>query len=337
MARAYRQPAPDLIADLVENGQDFAFFRAVSLALQATGQTVEERALQVQRPERLRFSVDPGLGFPAGDVLGVDSAGEGDERAFEIVVNFLGLHGSSSPLPSHFLETAAWSRGEEGVQQKFNDFFSDRLIWLLFLIWRKYRYDIRYRAGASDQFSDWMFALIGIAEPETRGSAHVPWAKLLTYLGVIAARTRSAEMIAGVIAHAFSLPPVTIRECQWRKVLIPEDQRAHAGLMNCALGEDMVIGDMTDDVAGKFTIVLRDLSFARFQDFLPSGKDHAPLKQLIEFMLRDQHAYDIRLGLAQRQDSPLVLSDSDEGHLGWSSFLGSGDAGQRDVLITARL
>ena len=230
MARAYRQPAPDLIADLVENGQDFAFFRAVSLALQATGQTVEERALQVQRPERLRFSVDPGLGFPAGDVLGVDSAGEGDERAFEIVVNFLGLHGSSSPLPSHFLETAAWSRGEEGVQQKFNDFFSDRLIWLLFLIWRKYRYDIRYRAGASDQFSDWMFALIGIAEPETRGSAHVPWAKLLTYLGVIAARTRSAEMIAGVIAHAFSLPPVTIRECQWRKVLIPEDQRAHAGV-----------------------------------------------------------------------------------------------------------
>lgn len=334
MARAHRQPAPDLIADLVENGQDYAFFRAVSLILSETGQQVEERALHVQRPRKLRFSVDPGLGFPAGDVLGIDRDDAGD---FEVAVNFLGLHGSSSPLPSHFLESAVWSRGEEGVQQRFNDFFSDRLIWLLFLIWRKYRYDIRYRAGASDQFSDWLFSLIGIGDPETRGSAHVPWAKLLTYLGVIAARTRSAEMISGVIAHAFSVPRVSIRELQMRKVEIPPDQRSHAGMMNCALGEDMTIGDLIDDVAGKFTIVLRDLSFDRFQDFLPEGRDFPRLRELVEFLLKDQLAYDLELHLTEHDVPHFVLGDEDRGRLGWTSFIGETRAkGQEPIVLQAR-
>lgn len=337
MASARRKPAPDLISDLIQNGSDYAFFRVVGLLLHETGQDVEERALHVQRPEKLRFKVNPSLGFPPGDVVRVTRKDLPADSIYEVEVSFLGLHGASSPLPSHFLETAAWSAGEENVQRRFNDFFSDRLIWLLFLIWRKYRYDIRYRPDGEDQFSDWLFSLIGIGDRQMRGFTHVPWAKLLPYLGAIAMRTRSAPTISGVVAHAFFLPDVAVRQLQHRKVDISPDQRCRSGTLNCALGIDMTIGDMVDDVAGKFTIVLRELSFSRFRDFLPSGRDFPRLRELVEFLLKDQLAYDLELHLTEKDSPTFLLGDPDRSQLGWTTFIGDALASrQQPIVLRAR-
>ncbi|OSQ42978.1 type VI secretion system baseplate subunit TssG [Thalassospira sp. MCCC 1A01428] len=334
----YRQPAPHMIDDLKANPQRYSFFRAVEILLKASGQQVEERALQTQRVEDLIFRVAPGLGFPASDVVSLRPVDEdGDCRELEMTVSFLGLHGPSSPLPSHMLETAAWSEGEEGVQQAFNDFFSNRLVWLFYLIWRKYRYYVRYHAGASDQFSDWMFSLIGIGGDESRGKADVPWAKLLTYLGVVAGRVRSAEMVSGVIAHAFSLPDVSIRQLELRKVEIPQDQRARMGATNMSLGQDFVIGRFVEDRAGKFTVVLKNLTFERFRDFLPSGKDFARLKELVEFLLKDQLAYDVELNLQRNEVPAFKLGCPRTASLGWTTFIGNTQReGLKPVVLQAR-
>ncbi|KZB51085.1 type VI secretion system baseplate subunit TssG [Thalassospira xiamenensis] len=336
-----RQSAPDLISDLRKNPQRYSFARAVDLLLKQSGQQVEENALQTQQVDGLVFRVDPGLGFPASDVVAfrdalIESA-ESDPKVRELTVSFLGLHGSSSPLPSHMLETAAWSAGEEGVQQTFNDFFSNRLIWLFYLIWRKYRYYIRYRADARDQFSDWMFSLIGIGGEESRGRADIPWAKLLTYLGVVAGRVRSADMISGVIAHAFGLKDVSIRQLELRKVEIPADQRARMGKGNLSLGRDFVVGRFARDRAGKFTVVLRDLSFDRFRDFLPSGRDFSRMKELIEFLLKDQLAYDIELHLRHNHVPALELGKKHRANLGWTTFIGNTQKeGLKPVVLQAR-
>lgn len=337
MDGARRQPAPDLISDLEENAPRYAFFRAVEILLAHKGYEIEERALHRQEAEGIRFRVDPGLGFPAADLVSVRETGTSEAPVHELTVNFLGLHGTSAPLPAYMLETAAWSVGEEGVQQTFNDFFSNRLIWLFYLVWRKYRYHIRYRPGATDQFSDWMFSLIGIGSQELRGTAGIPWAKLLTYLGVLAARTRSAEMISGVIAHAFALPSVRIRELELRQVEIPEDQRVRVGVMNASLGHDMVIGDRVRDVAGKFTVVLQNLDFQRFRDFLPSGKDYGRLRELVEFLLKDQFAYDLELHLTTRETPKFVLGDPKKGLLGWTTFIGeTPPSGPEPIVLQAR-
>lgn len=334
MDGAYRQSTPDidpkLLSTLEADAPKFAFFQAVELILGELGHEVEERALQEQGVENLMFRVDPGMGFPAGDLVKVEELENTDgDRSVAMTVNFLGLHGASSPLPPHMLETAVWSQGEEGVQQSFNDFFSNRLIWLFYLSWRKYRYFIRYRPGATDQFSDWMFSLIGIGGKEARGAAGIPWAKLLTYLGIVAGRTRSAEMIAGVIAHSFALPNVWIRQVEHRLVTIPEDQRSKMGMANMTLGHDMTIGDHVKDVAGKFTIVFEDLSFRRFRDFLPSGRDYPRLKELVEFLLKDQLAYDLELHFQQDQTPEFTLGEEAKSDLGWTTF--SGDGGGQEL------
>lgn len=334
MDGTHRQPASDLISTLETDSTEFSFFRAVELLLQDSGNDIEERALYTQEAENILFRVDPGLGFPSGDIADVSriEAEDGSE-ATVLTVNFLGLHGSSSPLPSHMLEAAAWSQDEEGIQQSFNDFFSNRLIWLFYLTWRKYRYYIRYQPDAQDQFSDWMFSLIGFGGRDARSATDIPWAKLLTYLGVISARTRSAEMISGVIAHAFALPKVSIRQLENRIVEIPDNQRACMGSENMTLGKDMTIGRFVRDVAGKFTIVLEDLSFDRFRDFLPSGRDYPRMKELVEFLLKDQLAYDLELHFKHKQTPEFVLGRDKRADLGWTTFVGETRQGGLEPVV----
>lgn len=323
MDGASRQSAPDLVSAVRPHAKEFNFFKLVDLLLKEQAFEIEERELFEQAVKNAIFRVNPSLGFPSGDIAAIEEIENiFGEVSAEISVNFLGLHGTSSPLPSHMLEASLWSRNEEGVQQAFNDFFSNRLIWLFYLIWRKYRYHIRYRSGATDQFSDWMFALIGIKGREARGQAGIPWAKLLTYLGVVAAQTRSAEMIKGVIAHAFGLSDISIREFEERSVEIPDDQRAINNRANMTLGSDMVIGSFVQDRASKFTIVIKDLSFQRFRDFLPSGAEYPRLKELVEFLLKDQLSYDLELHFTRKEAPDFVLGKETLADLGWTTFVG---------------
>lgn len=326
MDGTYRQSASDLILDLKKNAPKYSFFRAVEILLKETGQKIEEHELRKQGVRDIVFRVDPGLGFPASDIVSIDHIDSSLSECFEMSVNFLGLHGTSSPLPSYLLESASWSKTEEGVQCAFNDFFSHRMIWLLYLIWRKYRYHIRYKAKAQDQFSDWMFSLIGIGEKNSRGHADIPWAKLLTYLGVVAARTRPAQMISGVIAHAFDLKDVSVREFELRMVEIPEDQRVELGKKNFTLNQNFSIGRWTKDIAGKFTIVIKKLSFKRFRDFLPNGSDYERLKELVAFLLKDQLAYDLELHFEKNEEPQFQLGTKAFAYLGWTSFIGGENA-----------
>lgn len=324
MDTAHRQPAPHLISDLYANAAHYSFYRAVALLLRKTNYNIDEQILRPGGPSLLKFLSNPRLGFAKSDIETIEQIGiKNGQPTYGMTVNFLGFSGGSSPFPDYLLEGAAWSRLEEGVQKNLYDFFSNRLVWLFYLILRKYRYDARYIDGASDQFSGWMFSLIGIGDPKSRGETNLPWARLLTYLGVIAARARSAESVSGVVAHAFGLSKVRIQELEQRIVSIPEDQLSRLGQANCRLGEDMTIGSRVKDYASKFTIILEDLDYRQFRNFLPTGRCYAQLRELIEFLLKDQLAFDVNLVLKQGETPPFILGDSKSGNIGWSTFIGN--------------
>ena len=338
MASTGRQSASHLVEALQKDISQYSFFKIVEMLLVSREVCVEEQELKEQGAEGLWFRVDPRLGFPSSDICAIRNieSVEGNTAA-ELTVNFLGLQGASSPMPAHMLEAAVESRTDEGVQQAFNDFFSNRLIWFFYLIWRKYRYYIRYRPNAEDQFSDWMFALIGIKGKEARGQSGVPWARLLTYLGIVAARTRSAEMISGVIAHAFGLKSVCIREFEERIVEIESGQRSKLGHANASLGSDVSIGRFVRDRAGKFTLVLKGLSFKRLRDFLPNGVDYPRVKELIEFLLKDQLAYDLELHFEQGQVPNCNVGERNSACLGWTTFIGNANKNRlRPVVLQVR-
>jgi type VI secretion system protein ImpH len=346
MAAEARTPAADLIAQrLAAESRDFTFFQAVALIQDRLDEGREPGTHLSPGEEKLFFEVNNRIGFPTSDILGVRSlAAPGNALAredggrFVMTVNFMGLHGSGSPLPSYYVEDLAGADPLESTTKHFFDFFHNRILGLLYRIWQKYRYYRRYRPGGDDGFSRWVFAFFGLGDSELRASTLVYWPKLLCFAGILSTRNRSPAILSAVIAHAFSLKRVEIEEWTPRKVDIPPDQMWRNGGGNSRLGHSTVIGSRAPDIQGKIRIVLHDLDYRRFRDFLPRGQDFRKLRNLVEFLLRDQLAYDFKLCLAPHESRPLTLQDGDQERLGWSSFLGEKYREQtRSVIIGGRI
>jgi type VI secretion system protein ImpH len=314
------------MTDLVPDVRPYNFYQLVAL-LQKHG-AIDPDQEDWERECKLVFSANPSLGFAASDVASLH-----DQNGHAVMLtNFLGLAGSQSPLPG-FITEQLLHEEPGGIKRPFLDFFSNRLIALVYRIWRKYRYYIRFQPGAEDQFSAQLFALVGLGDPQLRGETPINWCKMLAYAGTLAGRSRSPTVVAGIIAHCFDLENVEIRQWVTRKVKIAKEQQMALGCMNGRLGEDTVIGESVFDCNGKFVICIKDLTRDRFNDFLPLGKEYQPLCKLVEFILREQMAFDLELSMTN-EDTP-AFELGGEIALGWTSFLGN-DLRDKRVLIQVR-
>ena len=337
MGNSERNAAVDLtladeqmpLAHLPDNVRSYNFYQLVELLQKVNEFNPEDE--EWERQCRLVFSANPSLGFSPSDVMSLDE--RTDERMI-MLTNFFGLSGAQSPLPGFITEQLA-TEDPGGYKQPFFYFFNNRLINLVYRVWRKYRYYVRFQPDAQDDFSSQLFALVGLGDPNLRGDAPINWCKMLAYSGTLAGRSRSPQVVAGIIAHCFDLPEVEIRQWVRRKVNIGKEQQCALGLQNAQLGMDTVIGDTVVDCNGKFTICINKLTRERFADFLPSGKEYQPLCKLVEVILREQMAYDLELTMAE-DEAPKLELGSDKGiALGWTSFLGDNVQDQH-VLIQVR-
>ncbi len=290
----------------------YHFYPLVELLLTFKGLAPDSR--DWERQCELMFQSDPRLSFPVSDISGLSVIPD-DRLALE--TTFMGLTGSQSPLPGYLLDEM---NTEEGMGRRaFLDFFNNHFINLTYRLWRKYRYYIRFEPGAKDALSAQLFALVGLGNADLRGETPLNWSKMLAYSGMLAGRNRSAQMVSGIIAHCFDLEDVDIRQWVARRVDIASEQQMQLGRVNMSLGQDSTVGTFVHECNGKFTIVLKGLSYDRFQDFLPTGKEYLPLCTLIDFVLREPMAYDLELHvtLAPEREEETRLPQ-----LGWSTFLG---------------
>ncbi|GGE62093.1 type VI secretion protein [Streptosporangium jomthongense] len=301
------------------NARRYSFFQLVDLIHRHHGDDLEGGRDEQPRQERIRFSAAAGLGFPGSDVVSALSP-EHEHAPYQMEVSFLGLHGSQSPLPGYYLEDLAWEAGQDlGIRRHFLDFFNHRLVTLFHRSWRKYRYYVRFRPGASDGFSNLIYALIGLGDSRLREATPVNWSKMLAYSGLMAGRSRSPEVVSGIVGHCFDLDDVSIEQWVLRKVAIGEDQQTRLGRSNATLGNDTLVGSQVRDRSGKFILRIRNLSRQRFADFLPNGQDHQRLLKLVEFATREQLAYDLELQMRTQDIRPMQMGQ--EIRLGWNSFV----------------
>lgn len=335
MGNADRNSATDLGVETVSSislpsdVRSYNFFQLVELLHRQREITPDSD--DWEKTCKLIFSSNPSLGFSPADVNAIRQL---DEQRVLLQTNFFGLAGAQSPLPGFILQQLV-EEEEGGFKRPFLDFFNNRMITLIYRIWRKYRYYVRFEDGAVDPFSQQLFALVGLADPDLRGDAPINWCKMLAYSGLLAGRSRSPQVVSGIIAHCFDLPDVSIRQWQLRKVAIEPGQQFCLGKQNGSLGVDSVVGSSVMDYNGKFTICIGKLSRARFGDFLPNGREFEALNKLVEFVLQEQMAYDLELTMDESEIPPLKLDSHDGVALGWYSFLGQSEQ-DKNVLIQVR-
>lgn len=279
--------------------------------------------------ESIRFRADASLGFPVSDISALELDASG---LFRMSTTFMGLQGSQSPLPSYYLDHLAWkSAHEQSPVGDFLDMFSHRLTQFVWHIWRKYRYHVCFRNGGVDAFSQHMYSLVGLGHRQLRDKLAINHSKMLAYAGILANPGRSPEIICALVAHCFDLSDVTLQNWQRRMVDIEPDQQNSLGCHTIKNGEEktgrsvlghFVLGTRVPDLCGKFQLSISNLTRKQFLSFLPSGENFLPLAMFAAFVLRDQLAWDLRLGLAQEQVGAMRLGDNKSALLGWTSFLG---------------
>jgi len=165
----------------------------------------------------------------------------------------------------------------------------------------------------------------------------LPWAKILSLLGVVAMPSRSGGMIAATISHCFGIDMVRVQEFEERRVEIPREQMCHLGRQNTTLGVDTVSGARVLSYDSKIAVVFADLDFDRYRALLPNGELHAQVIELMNLLLNDPLAIDFVLGLRNENVPDFTLGQERSSRLGWSSFLGgAGKQRRREARIKAR-
>ncbi len=208
------------------------------------------------------------------------------------------------------------------MTRDFLDIFNRRLQMLMLPVWRKYRYHAMFTRGATDPFSEQLFALIGLHGQRIRETPELNWKRLLPYLGLLSLRAHSAALIESVLRYYFKHAQLFIEQCVERTVDVRSAQLNCLGVTNHQLGRAVVLGNRVPDRSGKFRVHVKGLDWERFHEFLPIGPGYRPLGALVRFTLRDPLTTTFVLSCAMKTSENCALANRTP--VTWAGPPGSG-------------
>lgn len=302
----------------------FEFFQAVRVLEKVFP---EKRAVgrnAMPNEEVVRFRSRIALDFPASEIHEMrrifDEQTQEEKR--EMLVNFMGMAGVSGVLPQPYTDLVLDRvRHRDTAMWAFLDIFTHRSVSLFYRAWRKYRFPIGYERG-NDDFTSYLFDLIGLGTKGLRGRMSLADESLLPYAGLIAQKPHSCNAVENILSDYFSTR-AKVRQFhgQWLD-LEPQDY-TKLGLRNSKLGESAIVGTRVWEQQSKFRVRLGPLDFQRFQAFLPTGSAYKPLRSIIKLMIGLEFDYDVQLLLKKQQVPSSILTTRAlrRPMLGWTTFL----------------
>ena len=227
---------------------------------------------------------------------------------FQMTVNLFGLTGPKGVLPHLYTQHAAeQARARDPAFRDFLDLFHHRALSLLYRASSKPRAVLGAETGDDDWLLDHLLDVAGVGTAGLRGRLPLADAVVGYYAGLLAPSGRPADGLARIIGDYFDVP-ATVEQFvgEWRRV---------DGGGQCTLGTDDppaqlglgVVGDEAWDPQSRVRLRLGPLTRAQFDDFLPGGAAHEPLRALARLYADDQVGVDAQLVLDRGAVAPCVL------------------------------
>jgi type VI secretion system protein ImpH len=300
----------------------------------------------------LRFRNSLSLAFPASEVESLqvepdDAAGTPRPGSPRIVVTpaFIGLLGASGTLPLHDTERASAraSLGADESWKPFIDLFSNRVVGLFYETWGKYRVEHGLNTRAQDDLLPLLSALGGL-RPSSFGPAK-PYASIPAevagfYAGLLRTRPIAGSTVERVLSEYFGVP-VRLEEFVGAWDPLPARMRSTLGVTDPTLGFGAALGVRLwrNDLRVRLHIGPVDEEMAKA--FLPHGRSHAALREMVGLFAVPSMQYEVRLLLDEPCLKPLSLATRgpDRKRLGMNSFLTvmAGKASRPDIRSVLRL
>lgn len=320
---------------LHQDAPRYEFFQAVrSLLLAGGGEAV---GLDYNpRHEAVRFRSVSSLAFPAGQIAKFHTppqpANSDSPGPPVMEVSFLGLTGPAGALPRHYTETViARGRGKDYALRDFLDIFNHRIISLFYRVWEKHRLGPLLESadaeGQRDRFTLGLMSLVALGPRASRDRFEYQDQFVLYYSGLFAHYPRCATSLRRLIETLLTTPTEVLQfQGQWLRIEKRDQSQLPLGVgsgLNCELGVSTIAGERVWDVQSKFRVRLGPLSFNRFLDFLPGGKEIIRLGQVVRSYVGPELDFDIQPVL-QQEEVPACQLASDERlvpRLGWTTWI----------------
>jgi type VI secretion system protein ImpH len=345
MQTTQRQHAALLIEPLVAAPYRYRFTQLLNILvrmLRRQGIPYHQAFNQV-----LRFRNSMSLAFPASEIedMQVDAIGAPPLPRISITPACIGLLGAGGALPLHDTEraTARMNLGKEESWKPFVDLFSNRIIGLFYEAWGKYRVEHGLDTRGQDALLPMLSALGGLRQASfgpARSYASLPAEVAGYYAGLLRTRPVAASTVENVLGEYFGVS-VRIEEFVGAWDPIPGKIRSTLGVTYPTLGFGAVLGIRAWRSDLRVRLHIGPLDEETVQAFLPNGRCHAALKEMVSLFGVTSVQYDVRLLLDTPCLKPLTLATGgpERRCLGWNSFLtvSAGKASRPDIRSLLRL
>ncbi|QKF91454.1 type VI secretion system baseplate subunit TssG [Campylobacter sp. CCUG 57310] len=235
------------------------------------------------------------------------------ELFVEIMVNFMGICGSSSQLPSYMLDKFAKSESEDW--KLFFDFFNNYLLWIFFESISTKSYPMSFQSDFSDRISKILFNMLGIKDKKI-AKTYLPFAPLILSL------RRPKIYIQKVLQYNFNLKDkLFILENIPHQIVIAPKQRNCLGNFNNTLNSNFILGKKALSYQNKIAIYIKDISYNEALKYFPNAQKYNEIKNSIIFLTNNEFAVDLYLKINYSRQMNLKLKDKTHSKLGYASTL----------------
>ncbi|MCP4972046.1 MAG: type VI secretion system baseplate subunit TssG [Arcobacter sp.] len=272
---------------------------------------------------KIIFKSNPSLTFQKSEIEDINFISFNNDIKVEITLNFLGIFGSSSPMPSHFTEMVLNSRDNDKVLYDFLNLFNHHLQRFIFPIWKKHKYYIEYKHDLRDSFSKYILSFLGLySNINITNSTSLNLRKLIPYIGILSMKHKSAGTLKAIIRHYLSHNDIEIIQCVDSTYKIPSWQYSSLGNSNMSLGSDFLIGETIVSRNGKFRILFKDSNNEDLIKYSILGKKMDELNELIFFSLNEPLDHDVCFEIKKNNKKKFILKESEKIYLGINSWIG---------------
>jgi type VI secretion system protein ImpH len=317
---------------LFDEPHAFDFLQAVRLLEMRAGRSdAMTGPLSVGAVVRFHAAFD--LSFAATEIR--DLRRPKDGAPADMTVGFFGTGAADGPLPTSFTEEILERlRQHDTAAAAFFDIFHHRLVALLYRIHKAHRFSLASVAPQHTPFARYILSLAGLGLPSLTAQLTAP-AALLRYAGLVGARPRSAAGLATLVSDYFGVP-VRVEQFVGAWCAMDPDQRTRIGVegRNNAIGSTAVVGSRVWIQDAGIMLRLGPLDADRFDGFLPGGRAHAALNEIVRLYAGPD--LDIRLQLVLRADD-VSRARLGAARIGWSGWLRTTPATDADSQVRVRL
>ena len=309
MGAGTRHESSRLIADLIQQPDQYSFYRALDLLKSHLG---SQHTHRVVLSDYIRLQPASEISFPASDIRrgDIDFTGK-----IQLELNFMGLYGVDSPLPQHFNDAILRNRREENVLMPFMAFLNQRIYWLFYEVWKKY-HPYQDKGEVLHTYDRVLTRIAGLSG--TCADKHT-----LRHAAHFGSAYRNVDILRKIVSTALDGKPVQIRENVPEWVELRQSQHLGGkGDQALALGVDTRLGTAILDVSGKLAITIGPLLETEGTALLENEAQQALLHRLIKRYVGSSIQYELHVTYELRQKQPLKLGQ-DGVRLGYNMLIGT--------------